>query len=288
MPPGMIPLSAIYSSQMRCRCWMRRTSSRAVFDNRARCHLLPAAGFFHDRSARLDKANGSNFLTLLAFSGLKDDPLPLLQGAEPRTAQGGGVDENILLTVVGRYEAEPLFRIVPFDCAFGLQRPIAPIRSTVELAHRSGCFRTLILDVEDFDDLPPARSIFHRDLQLRPLSKVCAASRFDDPNVQVRLGAIRQFHEPETLGGVEPEHFGVENIWNSGWRVLKVARLSGWLEKTIIRGIAPTFSASLAMISVLAHDVLAPVESAHHLPKDNLRRARRQCQTTICSQHDGR
>ena len=28
MPPGMIRRSAIYSSQMRCRCWIRRTSSR--------------------------------------------------------------------------------------------------------------------------------------------------------------------------------------------------------------------------------------------------------------------
>jgi len=50
--PGMIPLSAIYSSQMRCRCWMRCTSSRAVFDNRARCHLLPAAGFFRSAPMR--------------------------------------------------------------------------------------------------------------------------------------------------------------------------------------------------------------------------------------------
>ena len=267
---------------------MRRTSSRAVFDNRARCHLLPAAGFFHDLSARLDKANGSNFDAVLAFSGLKDDPLPLLQGTEPRTAEGGGVDKDILLTVVGRYEAKALFGSVPFDRALDLQLRVGPIRSIVALAHRSRCCRAVVADVEDFDDLPSAWRIFDCDLQLRSLRKVCVASRFDDPNGQVRLGAVRQFHEPKTLGGVEPEYFGVENIWNSVWRVLIVARLSGWLEKTIIRGIAPTFSAPLAMISVLAHDVLAPVESAHHLPKDNLRRARRQCQMTICSQHDGR
>jgi hypothetical protein len=75
---GRILLSAIYSSQMRCRCWIRCTSSRAVFENRARCHLLPAAGFFTIGAApRLGKANGSNLQALLALPGLKNDLLTL-------------------------------------------------------------------------------------------------------------------------------------------------------------------------------------------------------------------
>ncbi len=62
---------------------MRRTSSRAVFDNRARCHLLPAAGFFRSSAAwQLGKANGSNLHPLLALPGLENDPLPFHQHAE--------------------------------------------------------------------------------------------------------------------------------------------------------------------------------------------------------------
>ncbi|WP_085462468.1 hypothetical protein [Mesorhizobium australicum] len=105
--------------------------------------------------------------------------------------------------------------------------------------------------------------------------------------MQVCLGAIPQFDKPKTLGGVEPEYLGVENIWSSAWWLLKVARLGRRLEKDILRSITTTFSASLAMVSVLAHDVLAQIESAYHLPKDNLRRATQRCQMTICSQNDG-
>jgi hypothetical protein len=90
------------------------------------------------------------------------------------------------------------------------------------------------------DDLAPSRSI-HHDLELRFVGKVCSSSRFDDPNVQVGLGSIRQFHEPKTLVGVEPDDFGLENSWSSGWRLLKGAWLGTLLEKTIVRGIASTF-----------------------------------------------
>ncbi|MGE0630510.1 MAG: hypothetical protein AB7O43_22175 [Hyphomicrobiaceae bacterium] len=82
--------------------------------------------------------------------------------------------------------------------------------------------------------------------------------------MQIGLGAIRQFHETKTLVGVEAEYFGLENSWSSGWRLLKVAGLGRLLEKTIVRGIASTFSASFAMISVFAHVVLARIESAPH------------------------
>lgn len=161
--------------------------------------------------------------------------------------------EDVLLAVVGRYEAEPLFGVVLFDCSRTLQLRRACRGALFCDAFGRRRLRDMVPDVDQLDDLAPSRSFFHDYLEMRPNGQIAAPRRLQHPDVQIGLGAIRQFHEPKPLAGVEPEQFGIDSAGFYAWRVLKVARLGRLSEKGILV-IAMALSASLTMVPVFAHD----------------------------------
>lgn len=82
--------------------------------NRARCHLLPAAGFFirvwaiwaYPRLARSNEPNVPSFHALLTRSAFDEDLLTLCKYIYSGASERRGADEDILFAAIRRDEAE--------------------------------------------------------------------------------------------------------------------------------------------------------------------------------------
>ena len=114
------------------------------------------------------------------------------------------MNKDVVLTAFGSDEAKALFGIVPFDGTLALRLGIAfgggYFRTT--LACRG--LGTLGADVEHLDDLAAPRTL-RSTMTFRCVPSARSwppAALPQYPNVQIDLGAVRQFDKPETFAAL--------------------------------------------------------------------------------------